>query len=287
MAKYFGVSMSDIAFVPTAYMIAVSSTLLLISTVFSRYGYKKTLLWGYAGFILSTFICSFAPRLEILVFFRLVQGLCASILLMSAFALPAKYIEPNKLGLALGFASSALGAGVAGGYPIGGFLTEYASWRFVFIFVSMLSLPAFYYAYRALPSDTPQDRTVRFDITGAAIIFMAMSILTYILQYVEYYGINDFKIHICMIAFFIFIILFVLIERKKANPIVDISLFKSRDYGFAMASRVFVAMLQYGNLFIMPFYLHVCKKYPPVKSGLIIAVYLSRAFYQTGSVHIK
>jgi MFS family permease len=84
MAGTYNASVSDIAFIPTAYMITVSSTLLLVSMFFTRFGLKKVLIAGYLIFIISTFLCSFAPNLSVMIILRIFQGFGGSILLNSA-----------------------------------------------------------------------------------------------------------------------------------------------------------------------------------------------------------
>lgn len=273
MADTYNASVSDIAFIPTAYMITVSSTLLLISMFFTRFGIKKVLTAGYLLFILSTLLCSFAPNLSVMVILRIFQGLGGSILLNGAFTLIPKYIEKNKMGLGLGFVSSSLAVGIAAGYPLGGFITDHFGWRYIFVFVATLTLIPFIYILRSLPNDEPADGKAGFDIKGVILFFIAFSLFTYFLQYVEYSGFRNIKVILSLIGFFIISATFFAVEKTRTNPVVDVSLFKSREYGFAMFARLFVGMLQYGNLFMMPFFLGIIKKMSPSDSGLLIATY--------------
>jgi EmrB/QacA subfamily drug resistance transporter len=273
MAECFNASVSDIAFVPTAYMITVSSTLLLVSMCFTRFGIKKVLTTGYLIFIVSTFICSFAPDLKVMVMLRIVQGLGGSILLNGAFALIPKYIEQEKMGFGLGFASSSLAAGIAAGYPIGGLITDLFGWRYIFLFFAGLTFIGFLFIRRSLPDDEPADRKAGFDITGVILFFIAFGLFTYFLQYIEYNGLKNIKVSLSLIGFFLFSAIFYAVEKRNGNPVVDISLFRSKDYGFAMLARLFVGMLQNGNLFIMPFFLSLIKKMSPSAAGLLIATY--------------
>jgi EmrB/QacA subfamily drug resistance transporter len=273
IADSYNATVSDIAFIPTAYMITVSSTLILISMFFTRFGIKKVLTAGYLLFIISTLLCSFAPDLRIMIILRIFQGLGGSILLNGAFMLIPRYIEKEKMGLGLGFVSSSLAVGIAAGYPLGGFITDYFGWRYIFVFVATLTLIPFICILRSLPVDEPADRNAGFDIKGVMLFFIAFSLFTYFLQYAEYSGLRNIKVTVSLIGFFIVSAVFFYVEKKNINPVVDISLFKSRDYGFAMCARLFVGMLQYGNLFMMPFFLGIIKKMSPSDSGLLIATY--------------
>ncbi|HEY9161674.1 MAG TPA: MFS transporter [Desulfomonilia bacterium] len=273
IADSYNATVSDIAFIPTAYMITVSSTLLLVSMFFTRFGIKKVLTAGYLLFFLSTILCSFAPDLRIMIILRIFQGLGGSVLLNGAFTLIPRYIDKNKMGLGLGFVSSSLAVGIAAGYPLGGYITDHLGWRYIFIFVTGLTLIPFTYILRSLPDDEPADRNAGFDIRGVMLFFIAFSLFTYFLQYVEYSGLKNIKVTLSLFGFFIVSAIFLYVEKRNSNPVVDISLFKSRDYGFAMCARLFVGMLQYGNLFMMPFFLGIIKKMSPSESGLLIATY--------------
>ncbi len=273
MARAYNASVSDIAFIPTAYMITVSSTLLLVSTLFNRFGMKRVIIAGYVIFITSTLLCALAPQLWLMVVLRIMQGLGGSVLLMAAFAVVPKYIGPAKMGRALGFSSSALACGIAAGYPAGGFVTDYLGWNYVFLLVAFMTVPALVYIQRVLPDDEPLDAGSGIDIPGAAVFFVAFAMLTYVLQYVEYAGFAPTKVLFCILGFCMMSTLFIIFEKRKENAIIDLSLFRSREYGFAMLSRLFVAMLQYGNLFMLPFFLGIIRKMSPSKSGLLIAVY--------------
>ncbi len=273
IADSYNAKVSDIAFIPTAYMITVSSTLLLISMFFTRFGIKKVLIAGYLLFILSTLLCSFAPDLRTMVILRIFQGLGGSVLLNGAFTLIPRYIGKNRMGLGLGFVSSSLAVGIAAGYPLGGFITDHFGWRYIFIFVAALTLIPFINILRSLPDDEPLDKKAGFDIRGVILFFIAFSLFTYFLQYVEYSGLRNIRVTLSLIGFFIVSAMFLYVEKRNRNPVIDISLFKSRDYGFAMCARLFVGMLQYGNLFMMPFFLGIIKKMSPSDSGLLIATY--------------
>jgi EmrB/QacA subfamily drug resistance transporter len=273
MARAYNASVSDIAFIPTAYMITVSSTLLLVSVLFNRFGMKRVITAGYVIFIISTLLCALAPQLWLMIVLRVLQGLGGSMLLMAAFTVVPRYIEPAKMGRALGFSSSALACGIAAGYPAGGFITDFFGWNYVFVFVAFMTIPALIYIKQVLPEDEPVAAGAGIDVSGAVIFLIAFAMFTYVLQYVEYTGLSHMKVLFCILGFLLMSVLFIVHEKRKENAIVDLSLFRFREYGFAMLSRLFVAMLQYGNLFMLPFFLGIIRKMSPSKSGLLIAVY--------------
>ena len=132
MAKHFDVSTSIISRVVLVYFLILTSTLLIWGKIGDKIGLKRILLIGLFIFGIGSFCCGFADDINYLIFFRFVQGIGGSILLVTSQAMISYYIPPDKQAKAFGLLTTFASIGMSLGPSIGGFITEYFSWNWIF-----------------------------------------------------------------------------------------------------------------------------------------------------------
>ena len=273
MAQYFNVSMSQIIWVTMAYFLVLTSTLLLFGKLGDRYGNRNLFMLGYLGFVVGSFLCGISPTLLFLIFSRVIQGLGAAILYTTVFSLIPKFISPNRRGWAFGLIATAAALGVTVGAPIGGIITGLFSWHWIFLINVPVGIFAIVFAALVLPQEKVAKKKGSFDFLGAILSFTSCFCLILALNLGYNAGWLTPLILGLFIAAAIFFALLIVWETKANDPLLDLSLFKDRNFLFANISSFMVFAFVSGNAFILPFYLQYERGLKVEYSGLIILTY--------------
>lgn len=267
ISQFFGVQISTAQWVPMIYLLTISSLLLFYGRLGDILGYKKVYLWGLAGFIIASGLCGLSPTIHWLIIFRAVQGLAAGMMMSVPFAIITASFPPTERGKALGINAISISAGLAVGPFLGGFITFWLGWRFVFLINIPIGIIGLLWARQVIPELKGQPR--RIDILGALAAFVSLfSFLLFInrfqgsgLSYAN--GIVLFVSVLAGIGFF-------RVESKVAQPMLRLSLFRNVAFTFADISALLNFMSQYVMVFLTPFYLQIILHYTPDKLGIVM-----------------
>ncbi|MFH0878155.1 MAG: DHA2 family efflux MFS transporter permease subunit, partial [Lentisphaerota bacterium] len=243
-----------------------------------RIGLKKVFISGYAFFVLGSLLCGFSPSIRWLVASRLIQGLGGAMLISTAFAIIANHVPEKMSGAALGIVSTASALGVSVGAPLGGFITGFISWHWIFLVNVPVGLVAIYITIRVLPS-TPKaekNRAARkqpgFDVQGALLTFVSLTLLVYALSMGREMGWASPIILASLAGFAVLLALLVQWEKKHSDPLLDVRLLKNPDFAFAALSGFFCFLFMAGNSFLQPFFLELVKGLHPASAGLLLMI---------------
>ncbi|MGE5173929.1 MAG: MFS transporter, partial [Betaproteobacteria bacterium] len=151
IAQYFGVGVSAAQWVPMIYLFTIGSLLMFYGRLGDIFGYKKIYLAGLAGFITASALCGFSPSLHWLIISRALQGLAAGMLMSMPFAIITTSFPPWERGKALGINAISISAGLALGPSLGGFLTSFLGWHFVFLINIPIGIAGLFWGSRIIP----------------------------------------------------------------------------------------------------------------------------------------
>lgn len=274
MARYFDSSMSDISRVVFVYILAASSTLLLFGKWADRVGLRKLFLWGYVLFTGGSLLCGVSPTIGLLTASRFVQGLGSSMLAATSLAIISRHIPREKTGRAFGMFTSASALGITLGAPLGGFITDWISWHWIFLINIPIGIAAVVIAGRVIPGRAAHERAPPpFDFPGAFLSLAAISLLLFALNSGQEYGWTSVGI----VSGFILSVLcgaaFVLREKTFASPLVDLSLFGNPRLCYPLIANFIIYMTIAAHNFLIPFYLDLLKHMTPSRIGLFLMVY--------------
>lgn len=163
----------QIAWVLTSYIVAAAIFMPLTGFLVARFGRKRLFLWSVAGFTVTSMLCGIAPGLVELVVFRLLQGMFGAFLVPLSQATLLDTYPPEEHGPALAMWGVGIMVGPILGPTVGGLLTEYISWRWIFF----INLPFGLLAWFGLATylrETPVERGRHFDLPGFAFISIAI-----------------------------------------------------------------------------------------------------------------
>lgn len=275
ISQYFNVNTSQVSLVTMVYLLLVTSCLITCGKLGDKYGFKNIFILGYAIFTTGSLLCGLAPNITILILARCIQAIGGSMLYALSFAIIPKFLPQNINGKAFGMVSAFAGLGMTLGAPLGGIITQYLSWHWVFLINVPIGIIAIIITWFVIPKESVDLhlKNVRFDIPGAIILFICLTMLFFALNMGQEIGWNSSIIISSFILFFITLIIFIIREYKFKYPLIDFELFKDNNFTLASLSNILAFMLLAGNNFLMPFYLVMVKGLKVDQAGFVILVF--------------
>lgn len=276
IARSFGVSSSDASQVITAYILVTTTMLLLFGKLGDRIGLKRVFIAGYTVFMLGSLGCGVSRNFMMLLGGRIIQGAGASMLLSVSFALISRFLPSEKTGWAFGITSTASALGVATGAPVGGIITGYLSWNWIFFVNVPVCIAALIAGTRYIPGNKHeghvQPKKERFDIAGAVLSFAGLGLLVWGINGLNREGFSP-VIFGCLALAAALIAILVWWEMQHENPLLDMRLFSRPRYTFTLVATFFAYMLIAGNGFLLPFYLNIVREFTPERIGITLIIY--------------
>ena len=270
VAKYFNATIGHVSRLPLAYLLMVTSTALLFGKLGDIIGFKKIFITGLVIFVTGTVLCGIAPTLNVLLGLRVYQCIGEAMFSPIGIAIVTVFLPSSIRGRALGIMATAQGLGFCLGPVLGGYINDHLGWHGIFFVNVPLGIFSVITAIRMVPSRQPVPENRRVDLLGAGLIFICLSALIYALDAISGIGLKNPVIisgfAISAAAF----ILFILQERRSANPILDLSLFSNRDFAFATVSAFCVIFVYMGLIFLLPFYMNMVRGIDIMHAGLIL-----------------
>ncbi|MFZ4572287.1 MAG: MFS transporter, partial [Bacteroidales bacterium] len=133
IAQNFGCSRDIVSMVLLAYLVASTATLLLFGMLGDRLGLKKIFISGFILFTIGSLLCGMSTNIVLLIISRFIQGLGGSMLVANCLAIIGQFMPHDKIGSAYGILTTISSIGVSLGAPLGGLITYYASWHWIFL----------------------------------------------------------------------------------------------------------------------------------------------------------
>ena len=270
IAGYFGATQYEANSVVTCYIIAGGIMLPVTSYFSNLFGQKQYLIYCIITFTLGCLFCILATDLHLLILARLVQGIGSGSILPICQAVLLETFPPEQRGVAMGlFGVAAMFSPLAGPY-MGGYLTDNWSWQWVFIINIPLCILSIILIKFLLPDTKPVPKKDRksFDIIGFAAICIAMGSLQIVLDKGEQFNWFD-TTWICWVSgvsVFCFVFFYVW-ELECENPVIDIRVFKDKNFLFGTTISSFINMAIYSTLLLVPMFVQSLLGYSPSMSG--------------------
>lgn len=268
IAKAFDIPTVQASWVLNAYLIILVSLLLAASKIGDMKGYKMVFLTGFGIFTIGSALCGFAPLIDLLIFFRMIQAVGGAVIAALGSVMVTAYLGSKVRGQALGLVAMFTMLGVALGPVIGGFLTSMFSWRFIFLVNIPIGVLAIILGFLCIPLLKPSKPDAKLDFP--AVLFLFISLFTLISGLNAITGPDVMTGIIALVIACLFGIMFIFRQKKSAEPLLNLSLFKNRAYSFHNGDILILQLGLAGVMFLMPFYLEIVKELPTGTSGALL-----------------
>ena len=267
--KDFRIDLTTVEWVVVAYLLVVGSLLLTMGRLGEVQTFKRVYLVGFAVFTLASVCCGAAPNELVLVFFRAVQAIGAAMIMAMGPAIVAETFPPQERGKALGLNGVSVSIGLSLGPVIGGVLTQVATWRAIFLINAPIGLVAILWAARILPTEE-QRKGVVFDRFGAVLSGVSLFALLLALSEGQDWGWTSPAILGLVAVFVVLGGVFLAVEVRAAQPMLDLALFRIRPFSAGLASVVVAFAGLFTATFLLPFLLQSGRNFSPIEAGLLL-----------------
>lgn len=259
---------SELQWTVTAYALVFGGFLLLGGRLADLFGRRKVFLAGLSLFALASLLGGFAQSPAMLIIFRALQGLGGALLAPAALSLVLTiFKEGRERNQALGVWSMIAGGGGAIGLLLGGILTQYVNWRWVFFINVPIAVGVMIAALKYVPKSLPQAKQT-VDIIGAVSVTGGLMSLVYALAQAPEKGwISGDTLGMFLLSA-VLLVVFVVNEARRSHPLIKLSIFKRRNVTGGSLIRLFVPAALFGMFFYLSIYLQQILHYSPTMTGV-------------------
>ena len=270
MQGSLGATQDQISWVLTSYIVAAAIMTPPTGFFENRFGRKRLFLVAIGGFTIASMLCGAATSLEEIVLFRMLQGVFgASLVPLSQTVLLDAYPHEQH-GQAMAVWGMGIMVGPILGPTLGGYLTEYYSWRWVFY----INLPVGILAFLGVMSfvaETPK-RKVTFDVLGFSFLSLGLGALQMFLdrgQLKDWFGSNEIIIELALGVFGMYA--FVVHMFTTDKPFLSPAIFKDRNFVTGLLFIFIVGIILLATLALLPPFLQDLMGYPVLTTGYVLA----------------
>ncbi len=275
-----GASIQEITWISTAYMVAMVLVMPLTGFLGAFFGQKRVYLISMVVFVAASALCGTARSLEMLIFYRVLQGLGGGALQPTQQAILRQTFPPHEQGIAMAMFAMVVMIGPAIGPVLGGYITDNYSWPWIFF----INLPVGIVGIMMTVQNVHEPEDVRvanraraeatrrhLDIAGIVLMVVGVGALQYLF---EEGPIDDWfasvKIRIAAVVCVVGIVAFIIRELTAEVPVVNLRLFKDPTFASAtLVSFVMFGMLM-GSMFLLPVFAQESLHYTATLSGIVL-----------------
>ncbi|WP_094584433.1 MFS transporter [Synechococcus sp. BO 8801] len=269
MARQFGVGLPVLKWVIVAYLLTVTVTLLPAGRLADIWGRRRIVVLGMGVLVVTSVLCALAPTVEILIGFRVLQGVGGGLVLANVMAEITAVFPKQERRKAMAVNASILALAQVTGLVLGGLLIGQFGWRSLFLVILAVSLAGLILSLRILKArPRSQDRSA-MDWTGAVLAVVATSAPFLVIEQLSQQGLSPASLAI-LLGGAAALALFVAVEQRLAKPLLTLSLFRSRAFTFGSVAAAFYFVAAVACYFLLPLYAQLVLGRTPVMSGVLI-----------------
>lgn len=239
------------AYIYNAYLLTLCALLILAGALSDFYGRRRMFIYGLVGFGATSVLCGFAPNMELLVLFRVLQGAAGAMLVPGSLALLTANFSGEEQGRAFGIWAGASGATTILGPVVGGLLVDTISWRAAFFVNVPLVVVAVWATWRHVTESRDEQASPHFDWFGAVLVALAVGGLAFGAIYGQQRAWRDPVGYVALAVGAVTTIALPIAMARSKHPLIPLSLFRSRNFTVTNLSTLVI----YGALYVTFYYL--------------------------------
>jgi EmrB/QacA subfamily drug resistance transporter len=268
LSRDLDAGLADQQWVVEVYLLALVALLLIGGSLGDQFGRRRMFIAGLIGFGATSILCAIAPSTELLIAARALQGLAGALLVPGSLAILASTFEGAERGKAVGTWTAWSGIATVIGPAGGGLLVDELSWRWIFWVNVPLIVATVLLALYAVRESRDPEATPVIDWTGILFSAVAFGGPTFALIEQPRYGWGDPLVAIPLIAGIVSLALFVVWEMRYRHPMMEVALFRIRNFSVTNGATVLVYGGLYGGFFFITIFLQQTAGYSALQAGL-------------------
>ncbi|WP_426512332.1 MFS transporter [Dactylosporangium sp. McL0621] len=264
------------------YVLVLAAMLMAAGSLSDRAGHRRVFVAGLVVFAVASLACGLAPNVGALIAARGVQGLGAAAMYATNAALLGRAYQGRDRSFAFGVWGAANGAAAAAGPILGGLLTEHVGWRSIFLVNLPVAAAALLLA-RVVPGERSTRPAGRPDLPGIASFTAAATLLVYGLIRAGDAGWRDRLTIGALVAGALAVLAFVLVERGRREPMLDLSLFRRPAFSVLMFGAAALTASAFAGLVFVSVWAQSVLHLDAMDAGLVLAPMSLVAFVVAGA----
>lgn len=260
-----------VQWVVLAYLLTITSTMAGIGRLADMVGKKTIYMAGFIIFTLGSALCGLSPTVHWLIGFRVLQAVGAAMTMALGAAIVTEAFPPAERGKAMGVIGGVVSLGIVMGPALGGVILGLLSWHWIFFVNLPVGLIGIFMVKRNIPDFKPAGSS-RFDIPGSLALFLSILSLLLGLTLGQRIGFFQPLTYLLLGLWLILLVLFIFIEGKTAQPMIDLKLFRNPVFSVNLATGFISFVGLGGSVILLPFYLENILGFPSMQVGLLMGI---------------
>ena len=268
IGKDFNADAILINWIASAYILTTAIFLLPFGRIGDIIGRKKIFTYGILCFTISSLGCGISINTGLLIAFRVLQGIGSAMIFGTGVAILTSVYPPGERGKALGINVASVYAGLSAGPTVGGLLTQYFSWRSIFLIMVPLGLITLWITITRLKEEWSEAKGEKFDVRGMILYGLGLSSIMYgFSKFPEWTGYS-----FILVGLFI-VLLFGWYEFRTRDPLFEMRLLsKSRVFAYSNLAALIHYSATFAIGFLLSLYLQYIKGLQPREAGFVLVV---------------
>lgn len=278
LQRAFNASASDVQWVVEAYALFLAALLLVGGSLGDRFGRRRVFMIGTAIFALASILCGVAPNNNLLIVARAVQGIGGALLVPGSLAIISATFRTEQRGRAIGTWSGFTSVTSVLGPLLGGWLVQYASWRWVFFINIPLAMVVLLISFWGVPESRDENARGKLDWPGALLVTLGLAGIVYGLIESGATGLEQPSVLIALAFGIVALLAFLLVEARASQPMVPLNLFRLRSFSGANLLTFFLYGALSAATYFIPFDLIQVQGYSAAAAGAALTPFALTMF---------
>jgi EmrB/QacA subfamily drug resistance transporter len=266
------IAYSHVAWTVTAYTLALATVIPMTGWAADRFGTKRLYLMAIFLFTMGSALCATAWDINVLIGFRVLQGLGGGMLMPLGMTIMTRAAGPHRMGRLMAILGVPMLLGPIMGPIIGGFLIQQASWHWIFLINVPLGAVALVYASNVLAEDSPEP-SESFDFLGMALMSPGLALFLFGVSSLpqEHGDLSAPRVWVSMVVGALLVLAFVWHSFRPEHPLLDLRLFRNRNLTISIITMFMFAAAFFGGLLLVPTYFQQIRGESTLHAGLLVA----------------
>jgi EmrB/QacA subfamily drug resistance transporter len=262
-------SAQSLQWVVSGYALTFGGFLLLGGRLGDLLGRRRLFMVGLGFFSLFSLLCGLSVSAGMLIVMRLLQGAAGAVLSPSVFSITTVTFEEGaERNKALGILGGIAGSGAAIGVLLGGVLTQYAGWQWIFFVNVPIGIATLFLVPRFVRESHAQDMERHFDVWGAVTVTSGLMLFVYALTRGPQIGWTSVEVILSFVGWGLLSVAFIAIELRSSSPLVPLSIFRRRTLTGSNVISLILGMTVFGMFFLLSLYMQEVLHFSAIKTGV-------------------
>jgi EmrB/QacA subfamily drug resistance transporter len=272
MSQEMRVSINAVQWVISAYLLTTVLLLPIFGKLSEFIGKKYIFAFGTLVFSIGSALCAFSHTLDLLTVSRIIQAIGSSGIFSMSMGIVSGAFPVSERGRALGIVGTMVAIGTIAGSSLGGILVSAFGWPSIFVINIPVGIIGSILSFIFLP-ESVRGKIKSFDLAGTISFSLFILTLFLALLFIQQAVLPVVYLLPAVAIAAVFLLIFIKVEQRAKNPLLDLALFKGKEFSFGLAAAYFCFIILNSTMLFIPFYLQDILRLSTLSSGLILSAY--------------